>query len=46
MLEKNKCVGKFKAKRHHNIFEMAITCSKCHLPFVTFSNMHQVVCPT
>ncbi len=44
VLENNRCVGK--AKRHHNIFEMAITCFEFCLPFITFLNMHQVVCPT
>jgi hypothetical protein len=43
MLKNIKCVNK--CKWHHNIFKMVITGSKCHLPFITFSNVHQVLCP-
>jgi hypothetical protein len=44
MLKDNKCIGK--AKGHHNIFKIAVTSFECHLPFITFSNAHQVVCST
>ncbi len=44
MLKNNKCINK--AKGHHNIFKMAIMSSKHHLPFITFSNVPQVVCST
>jgi hypothetical protein len=44
ILKDNKCISK--AEEHHNIFKMAITSSKHRLPFITFSNMHQVVCST
>jgi hypothetical protein len=35
-----------KAKWHHNIFKMAITISKHFIPFIAFSNTHQIVCST
>jgi hypothetical protein len=35
-----------KAKWHHNIFKMVVTGSKHFLPFITLSNVHQVVCST
>jgi hypothetical protein len=44
MLENKKCTNK--AKWHHNILKMVITGSKRHLPFIAFSNVHQVVCST
>ncbi len=44
VLENSRCIAK--SKWHHNIFEMTITCSEFRLPFVTFLNMHQLVCPT
>jgi hypothetical protein len=44
MLENNKRVSK--AKWHHNIFKMVVTCFECCLPFITFLNAHQVVCST
>jgi hypothetical protein len=25
---------------HHNIFKMAITCSKCYMPFIIFLKWH------
>jgi hypothetical protein len=38
MLTNNRYIGK--AKRHHNIFKITITCFECRLPFVTFSLTH------
>ncbi len=42
MLKDGKCI--YKAKMHHHIFKMFVACTKCRLPFITFSNTHQVVC--
>ncbi len=42
MLKNNRRVNK--AKWHHNIFKMIVTSFECYLPFITFSNAHQVVC--
>ncbi len=44
MLKDGKCICK--AKGHHHILKMAIPCTKCNFPFVTFSNTHQVICTT
>ncbi len=44
MLKYSKCISK--AKEHHNIFKMAIMSFEHCLPFITFSNVHQLVCST
>ncbi len=44
MLKNTKCIGN--AKSHHNIFKMVVMNSKHRLPFITFSNVHQVVWST
>ncbi len=44
MSKNNRCIGK--TKGHHNIFEMAITSIEHFFPFITFLNVHQVVCST
>jgi hypothetical protein len=44
MLKNGRGIGK--AKRHHHIFEMAIMGSNNNLPFITFPNMHLVICTT
>jgi hypothetical protein len=44
MLKENRCIGK--TKGHHNIFKMDVTSSERRLPFITFLNVHQVVCST
>jgi hypothetical protein len=44
MLKNSKCINK--AKRHDHIFKMAIRGLKNNLPFITFSNIHQVICTT
>jgi hypothetical protein len=44
MLNDNRC--KFEVKEHHNVLEMTITCVVCRLPFVTFLDLHQIICAT
>jgi len=44
MLENNKLVSK--VKWHHNIFKMVVMGFESRLPFIAFSNAHQVVCST
>jgi hypothetical protein len=44
MLENNRCVSK--AKWHHNIFKMVVMGFEHCLPFIAFSNVHQVICST
>jgi hypothetical protein len=42
MLKDNERVGK--AKWHHHMFKMVVMGSEHELPFISFLNVHQVIC--